>query len=594
MRRFPRFISSFCVPLCAAFIACAFSSPRAAAASENEFVPVTDAMLQQPDAADWLSFRRTTASWGFSPLTQLDKSNVKQLTLVWSRPMGDGIQEATPLVYRGVMYLPNPNDLTQAIDAATGELRWEYRRTMPDDLEEHVGYPSINRNLAIFGNLVIDTSSDDYLYALDATSGKLVWETKQLDYRQAPATQSSGPIVANGKVVSGRSCRPNRGPEACVVMAHDARTGKELWRTTTIDPKEDANDSWGGFPHAKRSHVGSWYPPSYDPESNLILIGTSVTWPAPKFIFGDNERQYLFHNSTLALNADTGKMVWHYQHVVDHWDMDHVYERIVDEVEVAPDPKAVAWINPKLRAGERRKVVTGIPGKTGIVYTLDSKTGEFLWATPTVSQNVVKDIDVRTGGVTVNPEVKYNNVGDTNQVCPSSMGGKNWPSGTYNPDSKVMFYPLLNTCMQVIAITDDPDTPESYGLLREHAIAPGTENLGTIYAISAETGRVIWKHEQRTGVMSLVATGGGLLFGGDVTGRFFAIDQDTGQILWKTNLGSPVTGFPISFSVDGRQFIAVSTGNAPLGGQELVLTPEVRPGDANQMFVFALPEEENP
>jgi len=564
--------------------------PGLAVAADTEFVPVTDAILQQPDKADWPSFRRTTDGSGYSPLTQITRENVRELTLVWARPITEGIQEATPLVYQGTMYLPNPNDVIHAIDAATGELRWEYRRTMPADLTDHLQFPSINRNLAIYGRLIIDNGFDDILYALDAETGELVWETLQLDYRTAPSRQSSGPIIANGKVVSGRGCEPTRGPEACVITAHDAVTGKELWRTSTIDPRDDPDDSWGGYPHARRSHVGSWLVPSYDPELDLVIIGTSVSWPAPKFIFGSNDKTYLYHNSTLALDGDSGEIVWYYQHLVDHWDLDHVFERVIDELAVVPDPAVVSWINPRLRPGERRRVVTGIPGKTGIVYTLDLATGEFLWATPTVTQNVVNQIDGSTGEVHVNPEMIYSKVGDSNLVCPGSTGGKNWFAGAYNPASKVMFQPLQNACMQVVALTDDPDTREGYGLLRDRLIEPGKTHLGSIYAISAETGRVLWKHEQRAAITSLFATASGLLFGGDTAGRFHAFDQESGEVLWGVSLGSQVTGFPITYAVDGRQYIAVSTGNALLSGQFLVLTPELRAGDINQLLVFALPE----
>lgn len=552
-------------------------------------MPVTDEMLEKPAIADWPSFRRTTNSWGFSPLTEVTRKNVAHLALVWSRPMSEGIQEASPLVYDGVMYLPNPNDVTQAIDAATGELRWEYRRELPADLTDFIRFPSLNRNLAIYGHLVVDNSADDYVYAMDARSGELVWETKIVDYRQSPSLQSSGPIIANGKVVSGRGCEANTGPDACVITAHDALTGKELWRTSTIDPGGEENDSWAGYPRDKRSHVGAWYVPSYDPGLDLVYVGTSVTWPAPKFIFGSNDRSFLYHNSTLALDGNTGRIKWHYQHVVDHWDLDHTFERILDDVAVTPDPAAVKWINPGLRKGELRKVVTGIPGKTGIVYTLDRETGEFLWATPTVDQNVVTNIDGRTGIVTVNPEQVYDEIGDGSLVCPGSTGGKNWPAGAYNPKTRIMFQPLQNACMQVTVLTDDPQYPEGYGLLRESALAPGKTELGSIYAISAETGRVVWKREQRAATASLMTTGSGLLFGGDANGRFRAYDQMTGEVLWEVNLGSRVTGFPISFAVDGRQYIAVSTGNALLTGQFLVMTPELLPGDVNQVFVFALP-----
>lgn len=580
------------VSLYIACLAAGFASVGSASDANptRKFTEVTDAILEQPAAADWLSFRRTTDGSGFSPLTEISKDNVHKLSLVWARPITAGIQESTPLVYDGIMYLPNPNDVTQAIDARSGKLLWQYQRTMPPDLLEHLQFPSINRNIAIFGRLVIDNGFDDFLYALDAETGELVWETQQLDYRKAPSRQSSGPIIANGKVVSGRGCEPNRGPEACVITAHDAVTGKELWRTSTIDPRNDKDDSWGGYPHDKRSHVGSWMVPSYDPELNLVYVGTSVSWPAPKFIYGSNDKEYLYHNSTLALNADTGEIVWYYQHLVDHWDLDHVFERVIAEVSVTPDPASVPWINPKLKPGERRKVVTGIPGKTGIVYTLDAATGEFLWATPTVTQNVVQSIDGSSGKVTVNPEALYHKVGDENVICPGSTGGKNWFAGAYNPNSKVMFQPLQNACMKVVALTDDPDTREGYGLLRDRLIEPGKDNLGAIWALSAETGRLLWKREQRAAITSLFATASGLLFGGDTSGHFRAYDQENGEVLWEVNLGSQVTGFPITFAAGGRQYIAVSTGNALLAGQFLVLTPELQAGDINQMFVFALPQ----
>ena len=165
--------------------------------------------------------------------------------------------------------------------------------------------PAINRNLAIHGNLIIDTSADDYVFALNAQTGALAWETKILDYQKG-AQQTSGPIVANGKVISGRGCEPEGGPDACVITAHDARTGKELWRTRTIPkPGEPGGETWGDVPYEERLHVGTWMVPSYDPELNLIYIGTSVTSPAPKYLIGGVTNKHLYHNSTLAIDADT-------------------------------------------------------------------------------------------------------------------------------------------------------------------------------------------------------------------------------------------------------------------------------------------------
>ncbi|MBI4265644.1 MAG: PQQ-binding-like beta-propeller repeat protein [Acidobacteria bacterium] len=562
----------------------------AAQDARGGFVPVTDAMLQKPDPADWLMWRRTLDTWGYSPLDQITANNVRTLRLVWTRPLGPGIQEGTPLVYDGVMYFPNPLDHIQAIDARTGDLKWEYRRKLPEDLNKFFPVPAINRNLAIYGSLIIDTSADDYVFGLNAQTGELAWETKILDYQKG-AQQTSGPIVANGKIISGRGCEPEGGPEACVITAHDATTGKELWRTRTIPaPGEPGSETWGDVPYEERLHVGTWLVPSYDPALNLIYIGTSVSSPAPKFLLGGNDRKHLYHNSTLALNADTGKIVWYYQHVVDHWDLDHPFERLLVDTAVVPNPSDVRWINPRLRPGERRRVITGVPGKTGLVYTLDRETGEFLWARPTVLQTVISNIDGATGEVTVNPDALFNKTGDQRFICPTTNGGKNWEASAYSPLTNMMYVPLQNTCMETTAVAESRKNTSLYGIANKAMIATGTDNVGTIFAISAETGATAWKFEQRAGTTSLVATGSGLLFGGDANGRFRAFDQRTGEVLWEVNLGSAVTGYPVTFAVDGRQYVAVSTGTSLATGGVGRLTPELRPGTGSNLFVFALPE----
>ena len=566
----------------------------------SSFVPVTDTMLENPDPADWLMWRRTLDGWGYSPLDQVDRENVSELRTVWSQALVEGTQQGTPLVYDGIMYMPNPQNVIRARNAVTGEQIWEYRRELPQDLPSIIRDPARTRNQAIYGNLIIASSADDFVYAVDARSGKLVWETMILDFRINPALQSSGPIIADGKIVSGRNCFSEGGPEACVITAHDARSGREVWRTRTIPkPGEPGNESWGDVPFERRWHVGTWMVPSYDPELRLVYIGTSVTSPAPKFMLGSNDHQYLYHNSTLALDIDTGEMVWYYQHVVDHWDLDHPFERILIDTAVVPDPAEVSWINPNIRPGERRQVLTGIPGKTGIVYTLDRKTGEFLWARPTVIQNVVDHIDGTTGSVTVNPGVIFTASGQQRLVCPSSGGGKNWPPGAYSPLTHAMYFPLQNTCMSMTAsepgptfdFLDSPGTIQKsrYGFRSHAQIAPGTRYVGRIEAISVETGKTLWKYEQRAGVTALLTTGGGLVFGGDAAGVFRALDQNTGEVLWEVDLGSAVTGHPVTYAVDGKQYVAVSTGVSVVTGLVSRLTPELSTGVDNTIFVFALP-----
>jgi len=557
-----------------------------------EFVPISDAVLQNPDPEDWLMWRRTFNSWGYSPLNQIDRANVSDLRMVWSRGLTEGsLQQGTPLVYDGVMYMPNPRDVIQAIDAVTGDLIWEYRRDRPDDLAEYMigSLIDTNRNLAIYGNLIIDTSADDYVFALDATTGELVWETQILDYKVNPANQTSGPIVAKGKVISGRSCAPKGGPNACVIVAHDATNGRELWRRRLIPaPGEPGNETWGGVPFEERKHVGAWMVPSFDPELNLVYVGTSVTSPAPKFLIGGIENTHLYHNSTLALDADTGEIVWYYQHLNDHWDLDHPFERLLVDTVVSPNPSQVTWINPRLRMGELRKVMTGIPGKTGIVYTLDRETGEFLWATPTVAQNVVSSIDGSTGAVSENAELVFQREGDEVLVCPTFVtGGKDWEAGAYSPQTNLMYYPLRNACARMLATTEGGVT--LYALAKRDQIAPGTDQVGTVQAISAETGEIAWVYEQRAGTTSLVATAGGLVFGGDGNGRFRAFDNETGEVLWEINLGSSVTGFPITYAVGGTQYVVASTGNSLSSRDNMRLTPELSPSHGNNVFVFALP-----
>ena len=568
-------------------------APAAAQAPPADgFVPVTDAMLQNPAPGDWLTWRRTLDGWGYSPLEQIDRDNVGDLRMVWSRALAPGRQEGTPLAYGSVLYMPQASDVIEAIDAVTGDLVWQHRRNLPDDVYDFVGGNARNnRNIAIYDRFIINTSDDNYAFGLDAETGEIAWETRIFDYRETPAGHSSGPIIADGRVISGRSCRPAGGPESCVVVAHDARTGEELWRRRTVPaPGEPGDETWGGVPYERRVHVGTWMPASYDPELRLIYQGTSVTSPAPKFMLGGVENTHLYHNSTLALDVDTGEIRWHYQHMNDHWDLDHPFERILVDTAVAPDPDAVSWINPRIRPGEVRRVMTGIPGKTGLVYTLDRETGEFLWATPTVTQNVISHIDGATGAVTENAEVIFSAEGQTVLACPNMHGGKDWEAGAYSPLTNTLYMPLRNMCQRLLATTSPDASHRIYALAVRHEHAPGSEQLGAVYAISAETGETRWLHQQRAATLSLVATGGGLVFGGDANGRFRAFDQETGEVLWEINLGSPVSGFPISYAVGGRQYVAVGTGGAATTPSFLRLTPELRPSNGNNLFVFALPE----
>lgn len=558
------------------------------AAAQRDFEPVTDAILQSPDDADWPMWRRTLDGWGYSPLDEINRRNVDELVSVWTAPLGPGTQEPTPLVYDGVMYLPDPSDKIIAFDADSGFQLWEYER----EYAESRRGGGADRTLAMWGQLIINASNDNMMYAVDAVTGELVWETPVVA-ADLPAHASGGPIIADGKVIQGRQCQPAATRDSCVITAHDAETGEELWRTYTIPgPGEPGDETWGDVPMEERWHVGSWMVPSYDPELQLVYLGTSVTIPAPKFILGGNDLQHLYHNSTLALDIDDGSIRWYYQHVVDHWDLDHPFERMLVDTVVAPDPSEVAWFNPNLRRGERRRVITGIPGKTGVVYTLDRETGEFLWARPTVRQNVIDAIDGVTGSVTVNPLSVFTAADQTRLICPSASGGKNWPAGAYSPRTGFMYFPLQNLCMEITVNPGTRDPSRVYGFnTNETIITPGYDDkVGAAWAISASTGATEWKVEQRAGMLSMVTTGGGLVFAGDAAGMFRAFDDTTGEILWETSLGSPVSGYPITFAVDGKQYVAVAVGPSLVAASTRRLTPELPP-DSGQptLHVFALP-----
>jgi alcohol dehydrogenase (cytochrome c) len=564
------------------------SAPSAAAPAERAFTPVTDAMLRNPDPADWLMWRRTLNSWGFSPLNQITPANVAGLRLAWARPLPNGGYEGTPLVHEGVMYIPEPGDQIEAVDAASGAFIWKFKRKYASGFS---GQGGAKRNIAIFQNLLVSSSADGFVFAVDARTGKQVWESQVTDFHVQKGGPSAGPIVANGKVISGRACSVEGGPDACVIVANDALTGKELWRTHTVAlPGDPGADSWGNTPREKRVTVGTWNPPSFDPELNLIYYGTSIASPTPKFMLVGNDKDYLYMTSTIALDADTGKIVWHYQHIRDFWDFDHTFERYLIDTEVAPDKGSVEWISPKVKPGQVYKVLTGIPGKTGIVYTLDRRTGEFLWARTTVKQNVLAGIDLKTGRAINNPAAEFTGPDQALDICPAFTGGKNWTAGAYSPSTRLMYMPLQNICSTVTSA--GPKTgPGLLGMAIDYTATPvpGESNIGTIQAISAVTGKTAWKYQQRAGTMSLVDTAGGVLFAGDAVGDFHAIDDRTGKPLWQVSLSAPLSGFPIAYAAGGREYVAIGTGGSPEASGLGRMTPEYTPTTGNVLYVFALP-----
>ena len=533
--------------------------------------PVTDAELAATPDGDWLSFRGNLSAWAYSALDSVNVETVGQLDFAWAAPMEDGPNEATPLVRGGIVYLPQPGDVIHALDARTGDLIWEYRREHDyldpegSDPERRFGQGlgRITRNIAIWRDGLFVATMDAFIVRLDANTGELVWQTRVGD---SSIAHSSGPIVADGKVISGRSCNMSVAG-GCYLTAHDAEDGRELWRFHTIPrPGEPGDETWGGLPLERRFHVGAWHVGSYDPDLGLVYWGTSVPAPSPEVLRGSGAGSLLYSNSTLALRADTGELAWYFQHLPrDNWDLDHPFERILVDLEMEPDEEAAWSINPALERGERRRVMTGFPGKTAIFWTLDRETGEFLWARETVFQNVITHIDPHTGTVTVNEEV-IPRAGDEEYgvVCPAASGGKDWPTAAYSPLTEAVYAPLQDVCMSPTITGDGEGPPQGYGIAFNMRLAPNKATVGRLDAVSARTGKSLWRFEEPAGVMSVMTTGGGLVFAGNTNRRFRAWDAATGDVLWQTVLGGPVSGFPVSFAVDGEQYVAVAAGGGDL------------------------------
>jgi len=553
----------------------------------DNYTPVTLEELANPPASDWLMWRGTPNNWAHSPLDQINKDNVDSLRLAWSWTMEPGKQETTPLVHDGIMFLPQACDFIEAVDATDGTPLWEYRRATVD----HVAPLSCaNRNGTLYKDQLIIATRDAYIVSLNATSGEVTWEQKIGDWTVGQH-YSGGPQVFNGKVITGMSgCYYIN--TSCWITAHDADTGDELWRTNTV-PKigEPNGESWGDVPNEQRRGGSAWMPASFDPELNLIFIGVAVPIPWGEIQRGTRGGDVLYTNSTLALDAETGEIQWYFQYIpAGNWDQDHPFERLIVETEVTPDADAVSWMNPNIASSERRKVITGIPGKPGIVWTLDAATGDFLWATETNYQNIIVGVDVEGRKGITNPEIDITEIGQQKLVCPTTQGGINWNSVGYSPQTNSLYTPTNNTCMNFALRPVEPTVGLHHASARSSVdIGPeDTGQVGQFASIDVATGETRWTYKQRAGIGgSVLTTGGGLVFVSDDARRFRAFDADNGDILWEQVLNSTAGGFPVSYSVDGVQYIAIAAGE---GVNYRRHTPEIRQrGGGNTLYVFRLP-----
>jgi alcohol dehydrogenase (cytochrome c) len=556
------------------------------------FAPVTAQTLTNPDPSDWLMVSRTLDEQRFSPLNQINKSNVSQLRMAWSRGLPAGVQESTPIVYRGVMYLFAPGATIQAVNATNGDLLWEYARKYPEGVRGNIAR---EKSIGIFQDMIYFAAPDGFLVAIDAKTGQERWASKLDNGGQ----QAGGVLVADGKVITNRTCEQSK-RENCFIAANDAVTGRLLWKFfTTAAPGEPGGDTWGKMPVEERA-AGAWgHVGSYDPTRKTLYWGIANPNPYTRLMrHGGPEGvslsspANLYSNSTVAINIDTGKLNWYYQELPgDDWDADHNHERVLVRTRVNPDPRHVKWINPDIQKGQERDIVL-TTAEGGGMWALDRQTGQFLWARPFPYDDPnlnMNFMDVKTGKTQVNSDKLFKKDGDKIIGCYHNTRAIMQTS--YNPTNNSLYVPFHDQCLSMQA---DVESRTGYGP-RFGVMRPGSDpnkymNIGKIDVATGEM-KVIYSQPQGTNG-SLVTTAGGLVFFGDLNRRVRALDAEDGKVLWESVVGGMVMISTITYAVNGKQYVMVFTGTGQsVTANVLALTKSVMPPPVvnSGIYVFALP-----
>jgi alcohol dehydrogenase (cytochrome c) len=571
----------------------------------QNYVPVSQEELHDPDPADWLMLGGNMAHWNYSSLDQINRGNIQQLQLVWARqmPTNGGRAGTSPLIHKGIMYLLSPNDAILAVDAATGSRVWEYRRQLPKfgtdpGLIRH-RYSGAKRGVALYGDRLFTVASDNVVIALDARSGKVVWESSRGG--DGYVANTSGPIVANGVLVAGGSCQ--NAPFGCYVTGHDLATGKELWRNEVIPrPGEPGDETWGGADFFTRWCTGVWGQIVYDPVQNLVHYGSTGTCPGSDWARGVAGKNATLAgtNTRWAVRPDTGKVVWRRQLLPqDNWDQECTFEMMLVDTPMHPDRNAEGMLaaNPAI-SRDRVRTLVGMPCKNPVFWALDAGTGEFFYARETFrgAQNLYQRIDPATGLATMNQSVVYDQPNKRILYCTSHSGGRDaHVAPAYDPKRNVIIQATGNICTNETSQDNRKANPDlTYNVSGEQVRNPnvrlmddGQYPVGQITAVDVATGKTVWQYQQHAyNYSAVLATAGSVVFNGDGARYFFALDTDSGKKLWSVRLGSMCCGYPVTYSVNGRQHVAVVAGYGRNS-----LAPDVDAVDGNNMiYVFALPE----
>jgi alcohol dehydrogenase (cytochrome c) len=549
--------------------------PTVASNPLDKFTPVSDEMLADVPDADWLTWRRGNNSQGYSPLEQIDTENVDDLRVAWSWALPTGPSQVTPLVHDGVIFAHGWGDIVQALDGRSGELLWQYTRWLPGEINSMLFG---KRSIAIYGEYVYLATTDAHIVALDAKTGFVVWDTVVGDL-DMKLNMTGGPTVAAGRVMVGTSGGAAGGN---FIVGLDALSGEEVWRFNTIArPGEPGGDSWAGQALEDRTGASSWIPGSYDSDLGLAFFGTAQTYNTGPLLdamdLPDTNNDALYTDSTLAINPENGELAWYFQHLPnDQWDLDWVYERILFSLPIN---------------GAETKVVASA-GKSGVHDMLEAETGRYITSIDPGLQDFIASIDPETGERTIDP-TRLPRRDKTVTVCPHADGTKNWMPSAYNPGNNMLYVPLMEICMDMVPTGSDTGGSLTSGIRwtgRPRAESDG--KYGRLQAINLATGELGWAHRQRAPRTSgILATAGNLVFGADLDRNITAYHGDTGEELWGVRLNDVAVSAPISYMVDGKQYVAVTAGHGILSVARGSLVPEIRMPmtPAATLWVFELP-----
>ncbi|MGC1457085.1 MAG: PQQ-binding-like beta-propeller repeat protein [Steroidobacteraceae bacterium] len=557
----------------------------------GRLTPVSDAMLRTPAASDWLMWRGTYATLAYSALAQINRKTVRHLGVAWTLALPPSANETAPLVHDGVLFIESGNTV-EAINAADGTILWQYLRALPEEL--HSGRDARMRGLAIYGDRLYAPTADGHIIALDLKSGDLRWDhavvAPELGSRPglfdgAYFHISGGPLLVHGKVIVGVSLGINTGG-GDFILGLDAQSGHEIWRFNTIArPGQPGGDSWNGAPVNERYGSGVWSIGSYDPDLNLVYFGTGNTYDVgtlltPRAHQRLSNNDALYTDSTVALDADTGKLSWHYQHMNrDVWDLDWAFEQSLVTLSIKGTPTKL--------------LVTG--GKSAIFDAVNRVDGRYAFSRDLGLQNLVARIDANTGRKIINPALEPV-AGRTDLVCPTATGARSWPTTAIDPTTGYLYVPLVdNDCMEYSWVARDAATVAAGGQdmrLRARPKPGNDGHFGRIDAIDLKTGQVVWSKRQRAPVASsLLASAGGLVFSGARDRRLRAYDAANGNVLWQVVLNASPSSSPATYSVDGVQYLVViAGGGGAFDSGTRSLTPEIiDPPAGTTLWVFRLP-----